>query len=315
MAKKFMYMLFAVAFMTHAFPLSADPEMVFTDGDFNEPDWEVSFVEIGLGGTGEISTIPTAGNPGAYRRIFIDLNSGSGEKRLFTLHKRIGATYDPSTQGCILHLDYSEDAKFFDGDPNGQTTGPCLWQSGEVYVEGFPTYHPPTWANISYSQITNLLFDRVDPDYPSGLDTDSHPDFSQAGPPITVGFWRGLASSNFTCDIGLDNWMVTIDYDPLCPVQNTDLSTTGFTSVEPNPFVATTRLLYHVQVPGHVELTAHDILGRRVATLFSGRQGSGVHSLVWSGRDGRDETLPGGIYFCQFRGGGQVTTHKIVLAR
>jgi hypothetical protein len=56
--------------------------VVFSDGTFNEPDWEVVITEVGVGGTAVVNTESSGGNPGSYRRTQIWLEVG-GESRVF----------------------------------------------------------------------------------------------------------------------------------------------------------------------------------------------------------------------------------------
>ncbi|HMB67947.1 MAG TPA: FlgD immunoglobulin-like domain containing protein, partial [bacterium] len=64
-----------------------------------------------------------------------------------------------------------------------------------------------------------------------------------------------------------------------------------------------------------VEVTVHDVTGRRVATLVRGERTAGSHRLDWDGRgpDGRRATA--GIYFVRVRTAGLFDTHKVVLLR
>lgn len=64
-----------------------------------------------------------------------------------------------------------------------------------------------------------------------------------------------------------------------------------------------------------VEITVHDVSGRRVATLVQGERTAGSHGLRWDGRSADGRAPAGGIYFVRIRTEGLQETRKIVLIR
>ena len=58
------------------------------------------------------------------------------------------------------------------------------------------------------------------------------------------------------------------------------------------------------------ELSVHDVAGRRVATIASGRFPSGESAFAWDGVGNRD-----GVYFALLRVGGQVISRRLILLR
>jgi hypothetical protein len=71
----------------------------------------------------------------------------------------------------------------------------------------------------------------------------------------------------------------------------------------PNPFNnATTIVFYAADVgpqPGEIEITIYDIGGRKIRTLYSGREEVGEHRISWDGRDDSNRELPSGVYFAR----------------
>lgn len=65
----------------------------------------------------------------------------------------------------------------------------------------------------------------------------------------------------------------------------------------PNPFNPETTIDYSIPVASEVILSIHDILGRTIVILYSGRQEAGHYELPWTalGRDGVE--LGAGVYF------------------
>src|SRR4051794_36723265 len=86
----------------------ADP-IVITDGTFANSDWTTMvYVEVSQNGDSHSEGQTTGGNPGTCRQMHIVI-SGLGTVSAF--HKYNGASYNPSVQGAISSIDYSEDQK------------------------------------------------------------------------------------------------------------------------------------------------------------------------------------------------------------
>jgi photosystem II stability/assembly factor-like uncharacterized protein len=60
----------------------------------------------------------------------------------------------------------------------------------------------------------------------------------------------------------------------------------------PNPFNPSTTIRYALPVAAHVQLTVHDVLGRKIATVMNEEQPAGWNTVQWNA-DG----ISGGIYF------------------
>jgi hypothetical protein len=92
---------------------------------------------------------------------------------------------------------------------------------------------------------------------------------------------------------------------------------------QPNPFSRETR--FSITLPPHtssLEVTIHDLAGRRVATVFRDGPVSIPESAAsfsipirWSGTDDRGGRVRDGIYFVHARAGSQDITRKIILLR
>ena len=78
----------------------------------------------------------------------------------------------------------------------------------------------------------------------------------------------------------------------------------------PNPFNSTTTIEYALSFPAEVSLNIYNLSGRRVETLFNGRQQAGVHSVTFNAGN-----LPSGLYFVRLEDSGQAFTKKVMLIR
>ena len=92
-------------------------------------------------------------------------------------------------------------------------------------------------------------------------------------------------------------------------------ATTALSAARPNPFSGTTRLTLALERAAEVEVTVHDLGGRRVATLFHGALPAGMHEFTWSGARADGAAAAHGVYFVQARVDGERLTRKLVLLR
>jgi len=169
--------------------------LTFTEGTFNPADWTV--IVRGMGTT-TASQILTGGNPDAFRQI-----TNSVDGIMWGYHFKNSAVYNPSTQGAILSIDYSEDAILLDGTGT-LGAGPAIIQGGKVFAQGFGTVGP-TWTHRTFNNLHQSTFQHF-----HGEPGSAFPDFSATGGPITFGFWRGNAEGTFSMTTGIDNWSMTL---------------------------------------------------------------------------------------------------------
>jgi hypothetical protein len=78
----------------------------------------------------------------------------------------------------------------------------------------------------------------------------------------------------------------------------------------PNPFQRSTSFRLSLPQPAHVELTMHDLFGRRVATLLARDVPAGQREVPWDGAGVRD-----GIYFARLVIDGRVYRQRVALLR
>jgi hypothetical protein len=78
--------------------------------------------------------------------------------------------------------------------------------------------------------------------------------------------------------------------------------------VAPNPFVASTTLVYSTPVPGFVSIQVYDVQGRRIANLVNAPRNAGCYSEELSVSP---SISGGGVYFCRL----QVDDRRLATAR
>ena len=195
--------------------VSATPGLVFRDTEFNPADWVAT--PLGLGSVPAAAhsedTPASGGNPGAFRRMVIEVPPQSGGGRVY--YTSLVATYDPATQGAIRLIDYAEDSISL--QPNVSTytdSAMLLEQAGRRYVANQRAdVNVPISTSWSSSQSRASLraadFGMVDG--PACQPGETCPDFSAQGAPMRFGYWRfsfGIQGDRIAH--GIDNWQVTV---------------------------------------------------------------------------------------------------------
>jgi len=83
----------------------------------------------------------------------------------------------------------------------------------------------------------------------------------------------------------------------------------------PNPFNASTQLVYYLPQASQVHLAVYNQQGRQVVLLKSGMESGGSHSVVWHATDESNDPVPSGVYFIRMVSNAQQRTIKSVLVR
>ncbi len=84
----------------------------------------------------------------------------------------------------------------------------------------------------------------------------------------------------------------------------------------PNPFNQQTRISFNLASSGEVGLEIFDILGRKIATLFSGRADEGETEVSWDGRSAWGGDVSSGVYYYRLRNaGGESIVRKMTLLK
>ena len=78
----------------------------------------------------------------------------------------------------------------------------------------------------------------------------------------------------------------------------------------PNPFNPTTTITFSVGKDTYVSLQVYDVLGREVATIFSGELSAGSYTKLWNA-----SALPSGVYFYRLMASSYAETKKLVLIK
>ena len=224
--------------------MSALADVTYSDGTFNDSDWQLVLFSSGTGGTYVSSQRTAYGNPGSYRKIDISVNGSSGavvaqsgaELRPTAVYPpptpapapgpatnewgvqfHVAAVYNPRTMGAISSIDSSEDALYLGGAPGeGQGTGPAVRQRDSTgvlrtYVATTITNRPSTWSHITLTGLLATNFSLLG-GATTFLDGTGHPDFSANGSALQFGYWRGNSTqgTGYSTSAGIDNWTIIV---------------------------------------------------------------------------------------------------------
>ena len=84
----------------------------------------------------------------------------------------------------------------------------------------------------------------------------------------------------------------------------------------PNPFNPSTTLKFDLpQNVQNVKLVIYDVLGRKVAVLYSGSLTAGRYAFSWDGRNQFGNLMPSGVYFASFKADQYSKTIKMMLVK
>lgn len=78
----------------------------------------------------------------------------------------------------------------------------------------------------------------------------------------------------------------------------------------PNPFNSETTISYIIPRADRIDLSAYNIQGGKVATLYDGFKPSGSYEIVW-----KADNYPSGVYFVELSAGNHYSTQKLLLLK
>jgi glucose/arabinose dehydrogenase len=83
----------------------------------------------------------------------------------------------------------------------------------------------------------------------------------------------------------------------------------------PNPFNTQTTIYYRLTQTLQVELSIHDMMGRKVVTLVDGVQRPGIYAAVWDGHDRVGQEIASGVYLYRLSSRGYQDTRRLILLK
>lgn len=211
-----------------------------------------------------------------------------------------------STEHAALWIQDEERRLIFDAraPADGEATyalGVEATRAG-TYTLSWPRWHdvPDDWSLTLIDEATDAEIDlRTDTSYTFELDAPKADVRSTPRSPASLATTSTAADPRFTL-------RVTVPTEDSSPRPEA----IALRGNRPNPFRTTTTLQYELPEPTTVELAVYDVMGRKVATLASGIQEPGVHTVTWDA-----SPHASGLYFARLNAGGTHHTRKMVVLR
>lgn len=73
--------------------------------------------------------------------------------------------------------------------------------------------------------------------------------------------------------------------------------------LSPNPFLYESTLYYQLEHQGRISIKVYNLNGQLVRSLIDKNLPSGLHQVIWDGKDDKGQILPAGSYTCQIVAG------------
>ncbi len=83
----------------------------------------------------------------------------------------------------------------------------------------------------------------------------------------------------------------------------------------PNPFNPSTTLSFELSSPEIVKIDIYNVKGQLVKSLVKGSYNTGIHSMVWDGKDNKGYSSCSGVYFYKMQAGKNSQTKKMMLMK
>jgi hypothetical protein len=120
-----------------------------------------------------------------------------------------------------------------------------------------------------------------------------------------------LAARPDTILIDPDHWVLCdVEGGPVVAVKEPAKTPFALHQNYPNPFNPTTTIQYTLAEPGVAEVAVYNTQGQCVATLVSGYQSAGAHSVTWNAAG-----YASGLYFARLEAGGMTEVRKMVVMK
>jgi hypothetical protein len=108
---------------------------------------------------------------------------------------------------------------------------------------------------------------------------------------------------------------VITQYAPLSVNIEQLLQTTAMENAYPNPFNPQTYIAYHLANSADVNISVFDLQGRKVNSLFTGRQPAGSYHVYWNGLNEDGLREPSGNYIIRLKTENTTQIQKVILMK
>ncbi|MCL1827266.1 MAG: T9SS type A sorting domain-containing protein, partial [Candidatus Cloacimonetes bacterium] len=110
-------------------------------------------------------------------------------------------------------------------------------------------------------------------------------------------------------------WVYDFDYTVPDIDKDTPVLTTDLFNCYPNPFNPTTNISFSISKESNVCIDVFNIKGQKVKSLLNEVVKAGKHTIVWDGKDNKDQSVSSGIYLYKMTTGDFSSVKKMVLMK
>ena len=83
----------------------------------------------------------------------------------------------------------------------------------------------------------------------------------------------------------------------------------------PNPFNASTQIIFRLKKSGFVMLSVFDTNGRKIKTLINGEKNAGRYRIIWNGRNEKGVSVSSGMYYIRLQKAQKEMMRKVLLIK
>lgn len=160
---------------------------------------------------------------------------------------------------------------------------------------------------------TPYLFEIVEGSLPSGLSLNGNTGSISGIPDIEGEYAFTIRCSDSSNPQRTDDQVYIMTIQGQVDVEDDDMpmpSRFALIGNYPNPFNSSTMISFRLAEPGFISLDVYNVLGQRVASLYSGFLNSGRHDYHWNA-----ESVPSGVYFYRLSAGKNSAVRKMTLMK
>ena len=150
-------------------------------------------------------------------------------------------------------------------------------------------------------------------------------DISDPGTPVQIGTYNtpGYPHGVTVMDNKIfiaDNWsLIVLQHSIPTDIYNLESlllpNTTDLHQNYPNPFNPETTIKFDISKKTDVALSIYNILGQNVITIIDKEMSAGTYSVIWNGKDYKNNDVASGIYFYKLTVDDTIITKKMTLIR
>jgi flagellar hook assembly protein FlgD len=113
-----------------------------------------------------------------------------------------------------------------------------------------------------------------------------------------------------------DSVSVTLTVTDISDIQNVHIPTKiELLGNHPNPFNNVTMIKFSLPQQGQVKLMVFNINGQLIRVLADRIFSSGIHQIMWNGKDDTGKIVASGTYVYQLLSGNQNLSRKLILSK